>query len=68
MISWGVLGLIVCSMIGRFASSIVPCLQLKRGSYADSQGYPNRMSSLPISVMRNRISLVVPPVVTARFR
>ena len=41
---------------------------LNTSSYVDSQGYPRRMSSLPMSVMRNLILWVVPPVVTARFR
>jgi hypothetical protein len=49
-------GLMVRSTIGRLDSSIVPCLQLKRGSYVDSQGYPRRTSSRPISVIRDLIS------------
>jgi hypothetical protein len=61
-------GLIVQSTMGRLDSSIVPCLQLKRGSYVDSQGYPRRTSSHPMSVIRNLISCVFPAVVTARER
>jgi hypothetical protein len=61
-------GLMVRSTIGRLDSSIVPCLQLKRGSYVDSQGYPSRTSSHPMSVTRNLISCVFPAVVTARER
>jgi hypothetical protein len=61
-------GLIVWSMIGRLDSSMVPCFQLKRGSYVDSQGYPRRTSSCPMSVIRNLISCVLPAVVTARER
>jgi hypothetical protein len=59
-------GLIVCSTMGRLLSSIVPCFQLKRGLYVDSQGYPRRMSSLPMSMIRNLISCVLPAVVMAR--
>jgi hypothetical protein len=39
-------GLIVQSTIGRFDSSIIPCFQLKRGSYVESQGYPRSTSSV----------------------
>jgi hypothetical protein len=61
-------GLIMQSTMGRLDSSIMPCFQLKCGSYVESQGYPRSISSRPISVMRNLISLVLPPVVTARLR
>jgi hypothetical protein len=61
-------GLIVQSTIGMLDSSMVPCFQLKRGSYVDNQGYPRRTSSRPMSVIRNLISCVFPDVVTARER
>jgi hypothetical protein len=61
-------GSMVWSMMGRFDSSIVPCFQLKRGSYVESQGYPRSTSSRPMSVIRNLISCVLPLVVTVRLR
>jgi hypothetical protein len=61
-------GLIICNTMGRLLSSIVPCFQLKRGSYVDSQGYPRRTSSLPMSMIRNLISCVFPAMVMARER
>jgi hypothetical protein len=66
--SFRLFGLMVRSTIGRLDSSMVPCLQLKRGSYADRQGYPRRTSSHPMSVTRNLISCVFPAVVTVRER
>jgi hypothetical protein len=61
-------GLMVRSMTGRLDSSIVPCLQLNRGSYVDSHGYPRSTSSRPMSVIKNLISWVFPAVVMARDR
>jgi hypothetical protein len=37
--------------------AIVALLQSNLGSNVANQGYPNRMSSLPMSVIRKRISL-----------
>jgi hypothetical protein len=66
--SFRLFGLMVRSTIRRLDSSMVPCLQLKRGLYVDSQGYPRRTSSHPMSVTRNLISCVFLAVVMARER
>jgi hypothetical protein len=52
--------------IGRVVVSITASLQLNFGSKVASQGYPRTRSSLPKSVMRNRICASRFPVRTSR--
>ena len=55
-------------MMGRALVSMMASLHLNFGSNVASQGYPRSISSLPISVTRNRITLSVPLVVTLSSR
>ena len=51
-------------MIGSVALLIMALFHSNFGSKVVSHGYPSSMSSCPISVMRNRITLSCPLVVT----
>jgi hypothetical protein len=52
-------GLIDEIMMGRVRSSMTALFQLNLGSKVASHGYPRSISSCPMSVTRNRISLFV---------
>ena len=55
-------------MMGRAFVSIMASFHPKVGSNVASHGYPRRMSSFPISVTRNHITLSIPLVVTLSSR
>jgi hypothetical protein len=65
LVMWG---LIDDMMIGRSCSLIVVLLQLNLGSKVASHGYPRSISLCPMSVTRNRISLVILLVRTFKSR
>ena len=55
-------------MMGRAFVSMIASFHPNFGSNVASQGYPRRMSSLPMSVTRNHIILSMPLVVTLSSR
>jgi hypothetical protein len=65
LVMWGLMD---DMMIGRSRSSIIALLQLNLGSKVASHGYPRSISSCPMSVTRNHISLVIPLVCIFKLR
>jgi hypothetical protein len=61
-------GLIEDMRIGRTHSSMTALLHWNLGSKVASHGYPRSISSCPMSVTRNRISLLIPLVCTFKSR
>jgi hypothetical protein len=70
MVGWFqvIRGLIEEIMIGKTRSSMTALLQLNLGSNVASHGYPRSTSLCPISVTRNRISLLIPLARTFKSR